>query len=217
MEKIKIIVPLGKPCSGKDSFANNLKEKYPHYEIVSTGQIIRDAKTEGNTGRYYEYFKSDFENVDKAKFANDESINKVVALEIQRHLQEGKTNLIFSGYPRNLKQLETFLEKIKSLNREFNIETNFFHFKVSDQTAHKRAELRIENDIEHGKKIRSEDLGENFQKRLDDYQKKTFPLIEELENIGRITLINADEQTATEVFQEVMQHLEGYYPGKERR
>jgi len=217
MENLTIIVPLGKPCSGKDALAKSLQEKYSNSRIISTGQILRDAQEQGELSTHYNDLKKDFNEVNQAGYIKDENIIKVVTKEIHSSLQEGKRTLIFSGFPRTVKQLDFFWDMLKEFENNFYIMDYYFYLDVSDETARERSKKRIKSNIKNNIKPRPEDIGEKFNIRLDKFKELTIPLCLKIKENNWLTFISTENLSANEVFSNVQKYLEGYYPGKERR
>src|SRR3989344_7929418 len=97
----------GRGASGKDTHADLLVAQNPHAVRISTGDIYRGAKTpDGAYGKFYGQIKPHIEHVDnKGGYIPDEVILPIVYQVVEDHIQEGKSTLIFTGFPRTIDQL----------------------------------------------------------------------------------------------------------------
>jgi len=215
-EELKIIVPFGKPCSGKDTQSEKLLNFLDASIKISTGEILRSAQNqEGEFKEYYEDLKADFEEVDKGGYIKDEHILGVVKKVLAKYLIEGRKTFVFSGFPRTIPQEEIFEEMLNKLGSNFNITRNNFLLNVSDETARERSQKRIDENIKDGIPPRPEDMGENFEIRLTKFKEKTEPLISHLKGKNNLIVIDGS-LSSKEVFSKIYSHLEEFYLGKER-
>jgi len=215
-EELKIIVPFGKPCSGKDTQSEKLLNFLDASIKISTGEILRSAQNqEGEFKEYYEDLKADFEEVNKGGYIKDEHILGVVKKVLAKYLLEGKRTFVFSGFPRTIPQEEIFGEMLNELSSKFNITRKNFLLNVSDETARERSQKRINENIKDGIPPRPEDMGENFEIRLTKFKEKTEPLISHLKEKNNLIVVDGS-LPPEEVFPEIYLHLEGFQSGKER-
>lgn len=100
------IILLGQITSGKGTLAEALHEKYG-FELVSIGALLRE-ETKKNTGeaKIIDEYQRD------GRLVPEEIVLKV----LKKHIEQANgKNLLFDGYPRNLKQAQT-LDKISSVD-----------------------------------------------------------------------------------------------------
>jgi adenylate kinase len=217
IENLNIITLYGKPCSGKDNLAEKLLLIFDKSIKISTGEILRGAQEQkGVYAKYYDDLKEDFENVNNAGYIKDENVIKVVKKVMEECISEGKRSFIFSGFPRTINQYDIFNTMLIDLNQRFSIKENYFELEISDDIAKERASKRIESDLRKNVSPRKEDLDGKFDKRLLEFEEKTLPMIRYIESINRLIKIDASK-SKDQVFSEVLIHLEGVHPGKERR
>lgn len=136
MEKIKAVVFIGAPGSGKGTIAELIEEKFEDHVHFSTGDYIRE-KLKDFTGNYLD----------------DDIIFGFVKEKLIEFI--GK-KVILDGLPRTVSQYE-------KINEIFEVENYFLFGGV--------CQAELENRLNERKR-----KGENFSKRINDYNELTLPL-----------------------------------------
>jgi len=107
------IVMLGAPGSGKGTQAKLLVEKYKLPQI-STGDMLRDAVTEGSPlGRQAKIA------MDAGQLVSDEIVLGIIQERVTR--PDARKGFILDGFPRNLQQAEALDQLLTSLGRPLNL------------------------------------------------------------------------------------------------
>jgi len=171
---MKLLLLFGVQGSGKGTQAKLIAQKH-NYSIFEPGAKCREiAKLDTPLGIEIK------ETINSGKLVSSSHIKKL----IETFLSETQNQkIIFDGYPRNQEQYETFLEIVK----EHNLEYKGINFELSKEEAIKRLIKRAE--IEN----RADDTPEVIEKRISIFYEDTLPIVKELENQNKITIINADD------------------------
>lgn len=219
MEKVKYIIILGPPGSGKGTQAKIIEQKFA-FQFFGTGDLMRkEAESGSQIGQKFQKIWDQGEG----GLASDELINEFVNLKL---LGLDKTKgIIFDGYPRTIKQAEN-LEKILQVLPENIIVLNI---EVSKNLLINRMQTRRvcqkcgqiffrpkENGIKKcdncdGNLVqRQEDKPDVIRKRIEVYEKQTKPLIKFYKNHGKLININGDpsiEKVSVEIMEELPEIL----------
>jgi adenylate kinase len=165
-----ILVMLGSPGSGKGTLSEQLNEKFG-INHISTGDLIR---------------KSDDRELKKAvesgNFISDEMMLKMLRKELKKiDLNKG---IIFDGYPRTIKQAR----KLDSLLGKLGLGLNHAIFMDLPE---EKAKERIKNRAK--KEGRKDDANDDvINKRFEEYNEKTFPLVDFYKKSRKLIKIDAD-------------------------
>ncbi|MBN1502602.1 adenylate kinase [Candidatus Woesearchaeota archaeon] len=177
------LILLGPPGSGKGTQAQLLSGKLDIPQI-STGDIFREnirIKTElGKLAQDY---------MDKGQLVPDNVTNEMVAERVKQ--QDCIKGFILDGYPRTVNQAE-FLEAIAKIDIVINLilEEEEIVERISGRRTCMNCEASYHVNFNPPKKKgvcdncggelfqRPDDKPEAVKKRLEEYQKKTKPLIE---------------------------------------
>ena len=107
------IVMLGAPGSGKGTQAKLLAEKYKLPQI-STGDMLREAVTEGTTlGRQAKAA------MDAGQLVSDDIVLSTIKERVTR--PDARKGFILDGFPRNLQQAEAMDQLLTALGRPLNL------------------------------------------------------------------------------------------------
>ena len=156
------LILFGKPGSGKGTQATFLKNKYDLVHI-STGDVFRkNIKTETELGLKAKVY------AEKGELVPDEITVSMLENEIELNLPSN--GFIFDGFPRTIYQAN---EMNKILSKHKLVLTATVALDVSDNLLKDRL-------LKSGKiSGRADDQSEDkINKRLQEYDKKTKPLIE---------------------------------------
>ena len=168
------IIIFGKPGSGKGTQASLIKDNY-NLVHISTGDVFRKNTSQGtDLGKVAVKFMS------KGELVPDEITISMLKEEIKSFMP--CNGFIFDGFPRTIIQAESLDDLLKSM--EINID------------------MVVELDVENNKLIerllnrgktsgRSDDKSEEkINKRLEEYDNKTKPLIDFYKNQKKFISIN---------------------------
>lgn len=175
------IVLIGIQGSGK-STQGNLLQKILNVPYLSTGHIFRDiAKEHTPIGRYIK------EVMNAGYLIPDEKTLEIVSEYLSR--EEYKKGYILDGFPRTVKQAESFVNGIDAV----------IYLKVSDKEALWRLSFR---DSEG----REDETLKAIHKRIELFHTVTEPVIEYYRNKKQLVEING-EQPIEEIHQEILKKI----------
>ena len=162
------LILLGPPGAGKGTQAQNLVENFNYYHF-STGDLLREqVKKKTILG------KKIFSLISKGDFVSDEIVNEILINTVSSDLY--KNQIIFDGYPRNLKQA-------KNLNKIFEEKNlligSIIYLKVSKEIIEKRILSRvicekcnkIFNELINHEEIQKHECGGKYLKKRQDDDK----------------------------------------------
>lgn len=183
----------GRGSSGKDTQANFLAAENPNAIRISTGDIVRGAKTpDGSYGKYHEQLKPYFELTDKGGLIPDNVIVDVVGQEVRSQTENGKNMFIFTGFPRTIKQLCAVDDYIESLREQYgDIDVDHICYAVLELHSKQRAEYRRIKALKTGAEIRKDDEPDTVAQRLKTYKENTDPMLHLLVDQQRLIIIKS--------------------------
>lgn len=200
-QKLKAIIVMGPPGSGKGTQADLLAEKLNFYHFETSGIIekrINEAKKNDFVlvdGKKY-YFAKQKELWERGKLFEPPFTAYLVQEKIKELFKEGK-NIIFSGSPRSLYEGERVIPLLKKLYGTKNIKVILLEIAPKEtiwRNSHRRICQLMRHPIVYTKEtknlkicpldgsklIRRKGL-DDFQTikiRLKEYKERTFPLID---------------------------------------
>ena len=163
------IILIGIQGSGK-STQGNLLQKVLNVPFLATGQIFREmVKEENETAEY----------IKKIMYAGelipDEKVLEIVSSYLSR--PEYKNGYIIDGFPRTVRQAESFKEDIDHV----------VYLKVSDTEALRRIAAR--NDLE-----RKDETTDAIKRRIELFHTETEPVIEYYRQKGKLVEVDGELQ-----------------------
>jgi adenylate kinase len=168
------LILFGKPGSGKGTQAEFVKRKYDLVHI-STGDLFRNnISNNTDLGLLAKSY------MDKGDLVPDEVTIKMLEAEVNKHLNAN--GFIFDGFPRTTIQaeiLDQFLSTLKlSISMTIALEVD--------------ENLLIDRLINRGKDSgRADDQDRSkIQNRFEEYNKKTYPLINYYKNQNKFFEVN---------------------------
>lgn len=184
------LIIAGPPGAGKGTQARRLSKELDLYHI-STGNIFReiiDGKRESDlSSKIREY-------VVNGKLVPDELVVKVVEKELNK--VESNSGVILDGFPRTLKQAKALDKLLTKQDKSIDV---VMKIEISEQVA-------LERLLERGRK---DDKREKVEKRFQEYDKKTQPVLSYYKKRDKLKTIDG-EQTRDEVFQDILSIIEEY-------
>jgi len=162
------LILFGIQGSGKGTQAKILAEKYG-FSIFETGAELRAIRAgDSELGRTVR------EIIDRGDLVPNTIVMEIVAHFLMNVSAE--TRVLFDGLPRSLEQKGTFDALLQSKNREVRV---IFLTVPRDEA--------IARMLERG---RADDTQEVIERRLQNYETETLPVIEAYEQEGRMTQVN---------------------------
>jgi len=185
------IVVLGPQGSGKGTQAKKLAETYGIAHISTGDELRRLKELPTPLGKMLK------EVMDRGELVEDDLLIEM----IRQRLDRGDTlpGFVLDGFPRTLAQAEALDDLLSELGRSIDI---VFEFQIPN-----REQLleRLQNRA--ADEGRSDDTPEAIQKRLEEYDEKTAPLVEYYRmRHGNVVGIHAD-RSIDEVFHEIREAL----------
>jgi adenylate kinase len=209
------IVLLGGPGAGKGTQAQKLAKEYSLAHIA-TGDILRQSIKDGTElGLKAKSF------MDKGLLVPDDV---VIGLIKERLQDDVKSGFVLDGFPRTVPQAEALDSLIKEMNIPMdavvNIKTSsevvverlsgrrtcrdcqtVYHIFYSAPKTEGKCD-RCEGELYQ----RDDDKEETIRRRLDVYEKQTFPLLEYYKASSKVLEVSGDVPIA-EVFDSIIQAL----------
>ncbi|MEM7826865.1 MAG: adenylate kinase [Candidatus Aenigmatarchaeota archaeon] len=210
MRQLKIII-LGQQGSGKGAYAQWLVDKYG-YAHISTGDLLREEIKKGS-----ELGLKVRDIVNSGGLVSDELISKV----LENRLKKEKKGFILDGYPRTIAQAKILEDLLSRLKTKIDLVINLV---VSDELSIERiTNRRICRECgwicnikfmppkkpgicdKCGGELyqREDDKEEIVKKRIEEYHKQIYPVIEDYKRKGLLHDINSNRN-----YEEVVKDIE---------
>lgn len=208
----------GPPGCGKGTQAELLCQHFGFLHL-STGELLRAERRESTEiGRRVDAL------IRQGELVPDEIVGKIVQKEVHRAFSEG-CGVLFDGYPRNLAQLHFLEALLRQLESRIDC---FISLVISDEKVIGRLTSRrtctdcgkVYNLIWHKPRRkdtcdncsgelyqRSDDRPEAISRRLEEYHRQTWPIMDELKGRGVLRQVSA-ERSIAEIQEELIDLLE---------
>ena len=170
-----LIIVTGPPGSGKGTQSKELaaKEGYIH---ISTGDLLRGRmQADDELGRKIKKV------MDANEFVSDEIMWQLLEERLQQEAPNAK--VLLDGFPRTLEQAEIFDKNITGSAYQLK---GMIVLDVPDQVLIDRIKARGRNEIDRDEA--------QIQKRLDDYDAKTMPVIEHYADKGLYVAVDSNDE-----------------------
>ena len=205
-----IVTFLGIQGAGKDTQADLLVDRLG-FKKITTGGLLREAS------------KHDpilAQKLKTGELISDELVADLLKKELEKLIKKGQTNIVLSGFPRTLKQVEILDKILRELNTKLD---RVVLFNLSEDEALKRLSYRrtcpkcgrvyhlIYNppkkdgvcDIDGAKLYqRDDDTPEAIKVRFKKYYENINPIIDVYKKRGILVSIDASP-TIEEIFRKV--------------
>lgn len=191
----KVFFLTGPPLSGKDTqgklLAKRIKGKFLVTHILVDKFFKKQKKGYLKIGKKVILIKKEFEKRFKGGLYSPEVVGYVVANKIKESID--KSNLVFSGSPRMIKEAKIEINTLKNLGVDFKV----IALKVSEDEILKRAQKR---------KRKKEDDPEVVKIRINNYKKYVIPTINFLKKRGYLIEVNG-EGSVREIHQRIISSI----------
>jgi len=214
-----VIILLGPAGSGKGTQAKLLRKKFS-LEYFGSGEALRQRQKVGDfTGRKL------IKVLERGIWAPNFVISKLWMDELEKFKRKRKFNgLVSDGSPRRIIEAELFDEALKWYKWQEKVKVIFINIskKESFNRLTKRRQCkrcgRLIPWLREFKKlkkcdkcggplvVRIDDKPKSIEKRLEEFKKKTIPVINYYKKQGKLIEING-EQPIEKVFQDILKTL----------
>ncbi len=174
-----ILIFLGPPGAGKGTQAKRIAATYKIPQL-STGDMLRAAVAAGTP-----VGKQAKKVIDAGQLVSDEIVADIVADRIDE--TDCEKGFLLDGFPRTLAQAEMLDKILQDRDRSL---TTVLLLKVDEDALLARLRNRIEQTMQAGGEVRSDDNVETFTKRLRVYKEQTAPLIPFYEEKGVLRVVD---------------------------
>ena len=186
---MKKIVLLGPPGCGKGTQSKLLVEKN-NFVQLSTGDLIRSETSNSSS----ELGKKVKHLMESGELVPDEIVIDIIVKKVEEHKNK---NLVFDGFPRNLKQAEVLDSSLENVSIKLDHAILFeIDFKILEE--------RINNRVSEtsGSEKRKDDNSETLLNRIEVFKSSTLPIVSYYEKKGIISKING-MQMINEVYDKI--------------
>ena len=186
---MKKIVLLGPPGCGKGTQSKLLVEK-DNFVQLSTGDLLRSETSNSNSdlGKKVKHL------MESGELVPDGIVIDIIVKKVDEHK---KKNIVFDGFPRNLKQAEVLDSSLEDISIKLDHAILFeIDFKILEE--------RIYNRISEskGSEQRKDDNSETLLNRIAVFKSSTLPIVDYYEDKGIISKIDAMNKV-NEVYDEI--------------
>jgi adenylate kinase family enzyme len=179
----------GLPFAGKDTHGHHLAELL-HAPLLSSGQVFRDSRNLLSA--------EDQQILDTGGLPPSDVFLKLFTPYFRKDEYAGKP-LILSSVGRWVGEEQGVLQAAQDSNHPIKA---VIYLHLSEHLVYER--LRASQQI--GDRTRPEDSEEHIQTRLDEFNNKTLPAIEEYRKLGLLIEVNSDA-AKEEVFESIIARL----------
>ncbi len=228
--KKQVIIIIGPPGSGKGTQSELLSDKLGLY-YLETSKIIEKNINESEEDEFVEleekkyYFSEEKKLWKGGKLCSPPFVTFLIKKEIKKLAEEGKS-LVLAGSPRTLYEGEKLTPFLEKLYGKENIKVVLYNLKP-EETVFRNSNRRICELIRHpvlyneetkdltkcpldGSKLvkrKGLDDPETIKVRLEEYEKRTLPLIDYFKKEGlKVKEVDAS-LTPAEVFKETSKSI----------
>ena len=173
------LIVLGPPGAGKGTQAQRLVERYSIPQL-STGEMLRVAVATGTEiGREVKAI------MDRGELVPDVVANHMVSDRIDQ--EDCRRGFILDGFPRTVAQAEALMAMLEQKGVKLDA---VIELKVDQTVLIERMEKRVADMLSAGGTVRSDDNRDTFARRLDEYRRKTAPLLDYYRRRGELIEID---------------------------
>src|SRR3546814_185151 len=173
------LIVIGPPGAGKGTQAQRLVERYSIPQL-STGEMLRVAVATGTEiGREAKAI------MDRGELVPDDVVTQMVSDRIDQ--EDYRRGFILDGFPRTVAQAEALTAMLEQKGIKLDA---VIDLKVDQAALIARMERRVADTLSAGGTVRSDDNPDTFARRLDEYRRKTAPLLNYYRRRGELTEID---------------------------
>ena len=173
------LIVLGPPGAGKGTQAQRLVERYSIPQL-STGEMLRVTVATGTEiGREAKAI------MDRGELVPDVVVNHMVSDRIDQ--EDCRRGFILDGFPRTVAQAEALTAMLEQKGVKLDA---VIELKVDQTVLIERMEKRVADTLSAGGTVRSDDNRDTFARRLDEYRRKTAPLLDYYRRRGELIEID---------------------------
>ena len=186
---MKKIVLLGPPGCGKGTQSKLLVEKDKFVQL-STGDLLRSETSNSNSdlGKKVKYL------MESGELVPDDIVIDIIVKKVEEHKNK---NIVFDGFPRNLKQAEALDLSLENVSIKLDHAILFeIDFKILEERINNRV-----NETKESEK-RMDDNSKTLLNRIEVFKSSTLPIVSYYEEKGIISKING-MQMVNEVYAEI--------------
>ena len=186
---MKKIVLLGPPGCGKGTQSKLLVEKNNFIQL-STGDLLRSEISNSNS----DLGKKVKDLMESGELVPDDIVIDIIVKKVEEHKSE---NLVFDGFPRNLKQAKVLDSSLDNVSIKLDHAIFFeIDFKILEERINTRANET--ND----KEKRKDDNSKTLLNRIEVFKTSTLPIVRYYEEKGIISKIDG-MQKVNEVYAKI--------------
>lgn len=188
LPNLNLIFINGKPCSGKDELAKKLAQENEGWVAFSVGNRLKQA---GHVSEdpFFDLVSPYIQNVEYGinvpgnvliNLENPE--DSLIPAYINEQIALGTNTIIFTGYPRDMDQLEPLEEYLDNvLISQAILDEHHLYLDISDETSLKRVAARLKEYKDSGRTTRDDDEPEVARYRLEEtFKKGVLPMVDYL-------------------------------------
>jgi adenylate kinase len=204
--KIDMIFIHGRPGGGKGTQVDTIKRTHPELTAFHPGDILRQAQNSSNPyyNRFNHYVQPYASLIASGAIAPPpEDFFHILTPLVRETLAEGNRQLLFDGFPRGIPYLRKFDDFVQTLKTEGNDVRMLHLYIVTSQTT---GTIRISARRETEGRL--DDGDEIIRRRMEAFRTETFPMLQELYDRGKLTVIRGDEaKDKKEITQDIEQRV----------
>lgn len=187
--RIEMIFLHGKPGSGKGTQATEILKHFSQLEMLYPGQLIRNLTIEDShiVTLHQRHIQPYLDVVNNGGLVPAEEFFKFFTPLLDLYVKNGKTTLLFDGFPKNSvgwEKMSDFMMVLKKSRLEVN--TLHLYFAISNQEALRRIETRSLETSE-----RLDDRDTVALRRIEVFRSETLPMLRLLCWLQVLTIIRA--------------------------
>ncbi len=186
---MKKIVLLGPPGCGKGTQSKLLVEK-DNFVQLSTGDLLRSEISNSNS----DLGKKVKDLMESGELVPDDIVIDIIVKKVEKHKKE---NIVFDGFPRNLKQAKVLDSSLENVSIKLD---HAIFFEIDFQILQERINTRA-NETKDSEK-RKDDNSKTLLNRIEVFKSSTLPIVGYYEEKGIISKING-MQMVNEVYAEI--------------
>jgi len=173
------LIVIGPPGAGKGTQAKILEQEYGLKQL-STGDMLRAEIAAGSA-----LGKKAKAVIDKGELVSDEIMVDMIAARIEQ--PDCAKGVIFDGFPRTVDQAEALDVMLADKGKPI---TAVIEFVVDEEALVDRLRTRIQQTIDAGQPVRSDDNEETLRNRLKVYRNQTAPILPYYESTGLLNKVD---------------------------